>query len=485
MSKIIFIQPDTSEYTGTMSLASLIKKSGHKARVSIALESKIILEELRQFSPDIVAFSCMTPSYLWAMEQARIIKKNYPLPIIFGGCHPTFNPEIILEPDIDMLCCGEGEYPLLELLDALGCKGDATKINNLSIKHNTEVHRNEVRPLLEDLDALPFPDRSVYYEQYDFLKNYPAKHFMSGRGCPYDCSFCFNHQLLKIYQGKGKYVRRKSPGYFVSEIEEVKNRYGIKVAIFDDDIFAVNAQWLSEFIPMFIKRVGVPFSCTIRVDVVTEEIIKLLKKGGCFQVSFGLETGNEELRRIVLKKRITNKQIIETAKLLKYHKIPFLTNNMMGIPTETIEQACETIKLNSLIGTDVPWCSIMQPFPKTDIAGFAISKGLLDSDYDKAFYPSFFSKNPIRQENIYQLWNLQKFFIIAVKFPFILPLLKLLIKFPPNKLLDLFFLATYFTTYKRRHNVSWFKVLLISFTTSENFFISNYLRQHRPCFLGN
>lgn len=465
MSKIIFIQPDASEYTGIMSMSSLIKKHGHKAIVSIALESRVILEELRRFSPDAVAFSCMTPSYLWALEEAKVIKEKNPLPIIFGGFHPTFNPEIISEPAIDMICCGEGEYPLLELMDGLEGKCDTAKIKNLSVKSNGEVHRNDLRPLIGNLDDLPFPDRSIYYERYNFLKNYPAKHFMSARGCPFDCSFCFNHQLIKIYQGKGKYVRRKSPGYFVSEMEEVKGRYGLKVAIFDDDIFAVDAGWLSEFMPLFLEKVGVPFACSIRVDVVTEEIIKLLKKSGCFQVSFGLETGNEELRRTVLKKRISNKQIIEAAKLLKYYEIPFLTNNMMGIPTETLEQACETIKLNNRIGTDMPWCSIMQPFPKTDIAGFAISLGLLDGDYDKDFYPSFFLKNPIKQENIYQLWNLQKFFIIAVKMPFLLPLIKRLIRFKPNKIFEFLFLCSYFTTYKRRHNVSWLTAFLFGLKT--------------------
>lgn len=446
-------------------MASLIKRHGHEVRVSIALKSKAILEELRKSSTDIVAFSCMTPSYLWALKQAKIIKKSYSLPIIFGGCHPTFNPEIISEPAIDMICCGEGEYPLLELMDTLDQKGDITKIKNLSLKYNSQVYRNEVRPLMEDLDSLSFPDRSIYYERYKFLKNYPAKHFMSGRGCPFSCSYCYNHQLLKIYQGKGQYVRRKSPGYFVSEIEETKMKYGLKVAIFDDDIFAINPQWLSEFVPAYLKQVGVPFACSIRVDVVTEEIIRLLKEGGCFQVSFGLETGNEELRQLVLKKRVTNKQITEAAKLLKRYKIPFLTNNMMGIPTETIEQACETIKLNSRIGTDVPWCSILQPFPKTDIADFAIAKGLLNSGYDKSFYPSFFLKNPIKQENIYQLWNLQKFFIVAVKFPFLLPLIKRLIKLAPNKFFDFIFTVSYFTTYKRRHNVSWLTAFLFGLKT--------------------
>lgn len=446
-------------------MSSLIKRHGHDARVSIALESRIILGELRQSCADIVAFSCMTPSYPWALEQAKIIKKNYSLPIIFGGCHSTFNPEIISEPTIDMICCGEGEYPLLELMDTLARQGDITRINNLTLKYNGVLYRNEVRPLMEDLDNLPFPDRSIYYERYKFLKSYPAKHFMSARGCPFDCSYCYNHQLSKIYRGKGKYVRRKSPGYFVSEIEEIKMKYGLKVAIFDDDIFAINPQWLSEFIPAYLKRVGVPFACSIRVDVVTEEIVKLLKEGGCFQVSFGLETGNEELRQLVLKKRVTDKQITEAARLLKRYKIPFLTNNMMGIPTETIEQACETIRLNSRIGTDVPWCSILQPFPKTEIADFAIAKGLLNSDYDKSFYPSFFIKNPIKQENIRQLWNLQKFFIVAVKFPFFLPLIKYLIKFTPNRFFDFIFTVSYFTTYKRRHNVSWLTAFLFGLKT--------------------
>lgn len=465
MSKVIFVQSDTSEYAGVMSMAAFIMKHGHKLKILINLDTKSILEEIAKLKPDLVAFSCMTASYPWALKQARIIKKSFSMPIIFGGYHSTFNPEIISESAIDIVCCGEGEYPLLELLDTLDKKEEFIKIKNLWSKYNGEVYKNEVRPLMQDLDALPFPDRSSYYEQYNFLRNYPVKHFMSSRGCPFNCSFCYNHQLLRIYQSKGKYVRRKSPKYFLSEIKEVKDKYGFKVAIFDDDIFAIDAGWLLEFVPEFREQIKVPFACSIRVDVITEEIVRLLKKGGCFQVSFGVETGNEELRRLVLKKRISNKQIIEATKLLKHYKIPFLTNNMIGIPTETIEQATETIKLNARIGTDVPWCSILQPFPKTDIANFAIDRGLLEVDYDRNFEPSFFFKNQLKQDNIQQLWNLQKFFIIAVKFPILLPLIKHLIKLPPNKVFDFIFLCSYFSTYKRRHNVSWFSAFLFGWQT--------------------
>jgi hypothetical protein len=107
----------------------------------------------------------------------------------------------------------------------------------------------------------------------------------------------------------------------------------------------------------------------------------------------------------------------------------------------------------------------LQPFPKTDIANFAIDKGLLEVDYDRNFEPSFFFKNQLKQDNIQQLWNLQKFFIIAVKFPILLPLIKHLIKLSPNKVFDFIFLCSYFSTYKRRHNVSWFSAFLFGLKT--------------------
>lgn len=461
MSKIVFLQEDATEYSGIMSLASLLKSNGHIVYVFIDRIEKDIFDSIEKISPQILAFSCMTSSYFWVLEKIKIIKKKFKVITIIGGPHPTFYPEIINDKFVDIICRGEGEYSLLELVDAIDNNTNISKIQNLWIKLEDKIYKNDVRNFVENLDELPFPDRSIYYNRYEFLKNSYTKHFIAGRGCPYLCTFCHNIALKQIYNGKGKYIRYKSVNYFVKEIKDVKLEYGVKTVIFDDDTFTLNHKWLSEFLPIYKKEINLPFNCTIRVDTVDEKIIKMLKDNCCFGVSFGIESGNEDLRQKILGKKISNEQIMKVAELLKKYKIKFLANNMMGIPGETLDNALETIKLNSFIKTDIPWCSILQPFPGTPIAEYAIKNNYLDQDFFDKFKPSFFMSSVIKQDNIRILCNLQKFFVIAVKFPFLLSLIKTIIKFPlGGAFFKFIFLISYIYTYKERHNLSFFKTIV-------------------------
>jgi len=434
--KVAFIQRSMWEIMGIMFISAVLKEAGHKCEVFIG--GKNIVRNLKRFSPDIIGISVVTDSYLWSLDVAKKIKENLDVPIVFGGPHPTFYPQVIKEDCIDMVCRGEGEYAMLELVNKLENGEDITKIKNFWIKQNDRIFKNDVRPFIKNLDDLPFPDREIYYKKYKFLRDYPIKTFLISRGCPYNCSFCCNYGLKKLYKNKGKFVRIRSVDNVIEEIKQVKEQYKIGWIQFVDDIFILNHSWLKEFFKKYPKEVGVPYACTIRADLLNAEIVKGLKKSGCIRVSFGIESGNDYLRNTVLNKDLTKTQIIKAAALLKKYKIKMSVYNMVGIPGETIENAFETLRLNRKIKADWPWCSILQPYPGTKIANyFRKENSLIDIEKINS------NRSLLNQKNVHEFVNLQKLFYYYAKFPIPFSFVKFLITLPLDKFYDLLFYTGY------------------------------------------
>ena len=181
MAKILFIQNIMAEYPGIMYLSAVLKDRGHKCSVVISTKTSDYLKAIKSEKPDIIAFSIMTGMHLWAIATAQELKKKVPdIKIIFGGVHPTYFPEIIEQPGVDIICRGEGELAILELMNALDSGSEILDIADLWVKEEGKIIKNDVRNLIGDLDEIPFMDRELYYEKYPFLKNkYPRP---EGRG---------------------------------------------------------------------------------------------------------------------------------------------------------------------------------------------------------------------------------------------------------------------------------------------------------------
>ncbi len=336
------------------------------------------LEKIKRIKPDLIGFSCTTAHYQWALAFAKKVKKRYPkIPIIFGGVHTTLVPELVIkEKAVDFVCLGEGEAAFSELLEALKRGQKDFKIKNIWYKKGGKVIRNPLRPLLEDLDELPFIDKELfrgYLPEHYFTHTY----FFTGRGCPFNCSFCGNEQMRKIYHGLGKYVRRMSPERAIKELVLLKEKYGAKYILFEDDIFALDPAWLKKFIPLYKKKVGLPFTCFGHVQVLTPELIKLLKEGGCDLLWFGIQSANEEIRQKVHNRHETNDQIIRATKLCKKAGIKFMIDHILGVPYDTEKAIKEAIVLYNQIRPDMINCYNLLFFPKAKINEIALDAGLI------------------------------------------------------------------------------------------------------------
>lgn len=459
MARIIFLQRIWYEYAGPEIISANLKRHGHSVDLFIGRYAKDFLNNIQE--KDIIAFSVMSGEHNWALETARQIKEAKNVLTVFGGPYPTFYPDVVNHPGVDVACCGEGEFAMLDLANAHDKGGDYSNIPNISFKSSSGIKRNEVRPFVNDLDRLPFPDRAIYYDKYKIIRKSPLKTFMASRGCPFSCSFCFNEKLRDIYRNKGEYIRFYSPRNLINQIKDTESRYGLKSIYFVDDLFVFDQKWLGEFLQMYKDEIKKPFVCSANVATLNEEIIKLLKDVGCHAVSFGIETGNENLRSKVLNKRITNSQIENIGGLLKKYQIKALTFNVIGFPGETVENTFETIGLNVKIGAEYPRCSFLTPYAGTRLAERYKDK-IKMKDIGSTYQQTRISFEVPEPE---KLRNLHCFFQTAVLFPRLLWSIKKIIALPPNPFFKLWWAVVYFFIFIRSETRGFFHTLICAWRT--------------------
>jgi radical SAM superfamily enzyme YgiQ (UPF0313 family) len=459
MARIVFVQNIWYEYLGVMYISAMLKKHGHFTDVVIANNSKEIIRELKKLRPDIVGFSCLTSNYKWNLTIANEIKKELGCLVLFGGIHPTANPEIIEEPGIDVVCRGEGEYPVLELAEAVSGKVSITGIKNLWIKNKVQIYKNELRPLVQDLDELPFPDRDLYLK-YGFFRHQEVLHFIAGRGCPFDCTYCHNNIGKEIYKGLGRYVRQRKTEFILREITEFKRKSKMKYVFFSDDVLWIKKDWMMSFLKAYKKEVNLPFYCTLTPKATDENLIRTLKESGCYFTAIATETGNERIRHDLLRKRMTNKEYIELASLLHKYDIPFATSAMLGLPGVSLDQTLDSVRLNWILKPFYPWTSIFQPYAKTWLAEYSIAHGYVSRDDLDCLSQDFYKMSVIKQEDSNAIINLHRLFYPICKFPKLMPVFMKLIKIPHNFIYDLIFLVFYAYYVKKLQKLTYYQIVV-------------------------
>ena len=458
MAKVAFLQSEYEDKLGVLFLIAYLKDNGHNAEVFI--EKRSWLDEVKAFHPDLIGFSCLTGGHLWVQSRAEHIKKEkeWDTPIIVGGSHATFFPQLIKHPCVDFICRGEGEYALKELLDKVENGEDLTSIQNIWAKRNGQIIENDVRPLIPDLDLLPLPDRT-HYDKYPFLKKNPHKRMIASRGCPFNCTYCYNSALKSLYKNKGKLVRRRSVENVLREILLLQQDCGWKTLEFVDDAFLGDKEWFLRFAEAYRQQVNLPYTCFGIAHNIDEAVADALEQSCCKCVEFGIEAGSERIRKEIYKKRVSTSDIVRGAELLHQRGIEFLTFNMVGAPSETLEEMGETIRLNQQIKTDYPWCSIMQPYPGTEIFNYCLEKGLVDQDTEIESF-TYFEKSILRQENLQTIKNVQKLFFLLAKWPFLNRFYKTLATLPLNTLYTFIFYVCYTYSLKKRYSVSFRHLIL-------------------------
>jgi len=395
--KVVFVYTG-EEYLGIEYLSAILKKNGHQTYLIydpllfndyyisnqflsclFSFHGKII-KEIIDSKADLIAFSANTGEYNWAAQIASIIKDKIKVPIVFGGHHPTCLPEeVIREEFVDFVIQGEGEYVLLELVEHLEGKRSKEEIRNLYYKSNGIVYKNELRPLIENLDSLPFPDKDLFYQRMNYLSD--TYRIMTSRGCPFSCSYCHNYYLQKLYQGKGKFLRRRSVTNVIQEIKEAKEKYKITGIMFQDEIFTLHHEWLKEFMELYKKEIALPFACYIHVGTIDEETIFLLRDSGCVQINMGIESLDEKVREEIFYRFIKQSKIIDAAKLMKKYHIHCRIYFIIGYPGQNRESLIDIARFCNEYKFASPMIFWLHYFPKTALA--EIVKGNKEKQEDE------------------------------------------------------------------------------------------------------
>ncbi|MBU1626113.1 cobalamin-dependent protein, partial [bacterium] len=214
------------EQLGLEYISSFLKSKGHKTKLvfdpllfadgylDIPFLNKLfsytdyVTDRVKNLNPDIVGISSVTDNYLWGCLTAANIKKKLDVPIVFGGIHSTSVPDRVIQNDFaDFVVVGEGEYPLLDIVTRMETGGNLHDIPNVWSKKNGLVIKNDVRDLIEDLNALPLPDKDLFFDESPPMAD--EYRIVTCHGaCPNQCTYCCNHIRRRIYKGKGKYLRR-------------------------------------------------------------------------------------------------------------------------------------------------------------------------------------------------------------------------------------------------------------------------------------
>ncbi len=389
--RVCFVYPDIAGvehygaikyYHGIGYLSSVLKQAGHETAL-IYLQQEPTRDEfiaqVQTIAPHVVAFSSTTHQHPFAEKCASWIKEGLPgIITLVGGTHATLVPDQVLSnPAFDLVCVGEGEQPLLELVTALSEGRDYSAIPNIWLRHNGERRQNTMRPLLANLDDLPFPDRELFRFEDILARNDGWVDMMVGRGCPYQCSYCCNPALRERYRGLGKYVRFRSVENVLAEIRAIAARYAVRTLNFQDDVFTLDRNWTIRFCREYASEFSFPFWINTRAERINdEEVVQALAAAGCCGVRIGLESGNESLRAEILKRHMTNDEIRNAFALARKHHLQVYTCNMLGIPGETREMIAETVNLNRALEPEDLQFSVFYPYPMTELYDVSVKHGL-------------------------------------------------------------------------------------------------------------
>jgi len=434
--KVLFVidQLDYADHIAIAYLSAVAKELGHTTHLCV-VKDNVVWGNMYFVRPDIIAYSANIWSIKSLCKLNNQAKKLLDFVSIMGGPEVTVSPETFIDSGMDAYCVGEGEAAFADFLTAVNNGTSFDDIPNLITKNKT----NPVRPTIKDLDILPAADRDLTIGN-SCLKDVAKKTFYTTRGCPYRCNYCCNNIYQDLYKGKGPWVRRFSVETIIQEMEAVKSKYRMDFVKIGDDLFATKVDnWLTEFAYQYKERIGVPFNCYLRFDRVSDDLLYLLKRAGCYSVHLSVDSTNPYLRETILNRNMKPVNIVNSLKKIKSYGIHTWVNFMTNIPESTIQDDLNAIEVCRQADVTYPSYGTVDPMKGTELYRYCADKGYIDpnthiGDMQGLFEPSkllcFSQKEKDIGYNIYLLGS------IVPKLPW--PLYKLgiwLIKhIRPNKL---------------------------------------------------
>ena len=409
---------------GLRTISSYLKKHNHQVKIIFLTASedysilypKKVLSQLFSLckNSDLIGVSSFACTSKRASQIINILKKLNK-PIVYGGIHATISPELCIK-DSGIVCVGEGEEAILDLVNAIEKHKPIDKIKNLWIKKNNKIIKNPVRPLIENLDKYPYADYDIQ-DHYILEKNniipFEERYlngyifFLTGRGCPYSCTYCSNRFLNQVYKGQ-KPVRWHSPDYIINCILDLKKRYKtLKVFDIRDDTFFIRPlEQIREFCKKYKEKVNLRFKCLADPILVTDEKIKLLVDAGCTDIIIGIQ-GQENINFQIYKRYQKDEQVIKAAGIINKYKdkIAVMYDVITTNPYETSEDVLNLIRLLQKLPKPY-YLSVnnLVFFTGTELYKKAKADGIIKTEKDSASFLNYwdrFQHIKLKKKNAY------------------------------------------------------------------------------------
>jgi len=404
-----FYSPDGNEIAMPIASMSAYLKRDFP-NVEVFLEPVLILRSAEEYAPqnyakkiealqpDLIAFSIMSPHWYPMEPYFEELKKIMPdLPVCIGGYQAMLSQEQTIEnPNVDYICVGDGEYAIGNIVQHLRGSKDGPadgmweKLSDGSI-YETEPHQ------IGDLEALPFPDYEIFSKEDGFNdvnssifgpKGKLVLPVMTGRGCPYRCTYCCNTPILEGWKTKKTFLRKYQPEAMVDELIRLRDQYNVGYFEFWDELFLSNLKFVNAFFEIYKEKIRLPFSINSRVEVMNEGFCKTAADAGCHTIWFGIESGDEEYRSKRLGRKMKNQQVIDAAANCKEAGINRLTFNIVGMPLETAGNMRQTLELNKAIAPEHFFFFPYIPLRGTPLYNTAKEEGLLLTNKKNLHYLS-------------------------------------------------------------------------------------------------
>ncbi len=364
-----------------------VKKIGKKTRYG--LTEKQIIKRIKNYNPQIVGITCSSTLHaLDALKTAQIVKiANPKILVVMGGAHPSVNPhQVLKDKNVDLVIRGEGEITLWQIIKKHKNNKIPKNILGTSVRQKRQVINNPPRPLIKNLDILPFPNRhllpmDIYFQEEARKSNYAMRNrvmtMITSRGCPGNCVYC---SVRTIW---GRSWRARSAKNVVDEIESLITDFKISEIHFIDDSISVNKKRLSEICDEIIKRkLNIKWTTPngIAIWLLDKKLILKMKKAGCYRLTFGLESGNKDVLNNFINKHYQYKKAKEIISYASQIGLWTLATFIIGFPYETRSQINDTINFSISTDLDFAVFYIANPFPGTPLYNICLKEGLLPKD---------------------------------------------------------------------------------------------------------
>jgi radical SAM superfamily enzyme YgiQ (UPF0313 family) len=353
-------------------VGAFLREHGHEVRflrATVDMDDDEVAARVQAEAPDLLGLSLTTRQWLRARSLVAAIRQRFDVPVVAGGLHPTFSPEEVLAtPGFDHVCLGEGEEAMLELADGVA----HDQIGNLWTRGGD---RPAIRAPFEPIDRLPFLARDLLDEPLGTV------HMCTQRGCPFPCTYCAARIYSELYEGYVNYGRRRSVDDVLAELSELRDAGRLGYVIFLDDTFTIQHRWVKEFCARYGEEFGAPFSLHARVETVSEPMLHMLSEAGCAQITYGVESGSERIRREVMRRPVTNDRFREVFGWTRDAGILLTANFMLGLPGETRADMQMTLDLAEELDVLDFGYFVFYPYPGTALYRECLERGYLPAGH--------------------------------------------------------------------------------------------------------